>query len=163
MASRCTAQLWQYQYARHNCEKMKSIEVQLFHLLKVNILKRKQFTIIKMCFSLPFLLLQLIHDTTCLATAYWKRVRNHLGTSLGSIVNVRRSHGFGILIWLASSWRSLLRWGRLMRNVLSNGGLLIALRLQINFDRYQKVAAIDQTPCIDRLFGQFWRRGFCCT
>jgi len=39
-----------------------------------------------------------MHDSACLAIVYWKRVRNYLGTSEGSILNVRRLGGFGMLI-----------------------------------------------------------------
>jgi len=41
---------------------------------------------------------KLMHDTAYLAVIYWKRVHNYLGTSEGSILDVHRSDGFGILI-----------------------------------------------------------------
>jgi hypothetical protein len=39
------------------------------------------------------------------------------------------------------------------KKILSNGKSFIILRRQINFDRDQKAAAIDQTTGRDRLFG----------
>lgn len=38
-----------------------------------------------------------MHDTAYLATTYWKRIHNYLGTLEGSVLNVHRSGGFGIL------------------------------------------------------------------
>jgi hypothetical protein len=39
-----------------------------------------------------------MHDTAYLAVTYWNRVQNYLGTSEGSILNVRVSDDFGIVI-----------------------------------------------------------------
>jgi hypothetical protein len=64
----------------------------------------------------------------------------------------------GQTVSLSSSGRRLLRRGTLIQKMLSNEELLIALRRQINFDRNQKAAAIDQTTGRNRLFGHL-----CCS
>jgi hypothetical protein len=86
---------------------------------------------------------KLLHDTAYLAISYWKMVSSLLGTSEGSIVNVRRPDGVGILFELSLSGRRLLRRARLIQKMLSDGELLIILRCEMNFDRDQTAAAID--------------------
>ena len=61
--------------------------VHLFHLLKIDFIKLKQFAVIKRC----------LHDVTYRAISYRKRVHNYLRISEGSILNVLFSDGFGIL------------------------------------------------------------------
>jgi len=68
---------------------------------------------------------------------------NYLGTSEGSILNAHWSDCFGILIYLSSYGRRLLRSGRPIQNILSNEELLIVLRRHLNLDKDQKAAAID--------------------
>jgi hypothetical protein len=49
----------------------------MFHFLKTELFKLKQFTIIKMCFSL----VNLMHDIAYLAITYWKKIINYLDIS----------------------------------------------------------------------------------
>jgi hypothetical protein len=70
----------------------------------------------------------LMHDTSYLAITYCKRVHGCLGTNEGSILYVNWSDGFGMLIYLSSLGIRLLRTGRLIHKILSNGELLIVLR-----------------------------------
>ena len=70
-------------------------------------------------------------------------VRIHLGTSEGSILNIRPPDGVGIVFELSLSWRKLLRTGRLVKKILSDEELLIVLRWQTHFDGDQREAAIS--------------------
>jgi len=71
----------------------------LFLLLKLDIFKLKHFAIIqKKVFSINLLIAKLMHDTAYIAITYWKRVHYYWDTSEGSILNVHRSDGCGVLI-----------------------------------------------------------------
>lgn len=109
--------------------------IQLSHLLKIDLLKLKQFAIVK----------RLMLDFIYLAISYRRRVHDCLGISESSILNVLLSDGFGILIKYLHL-RRIPRRGRLTQQMLSYEELLIVLRLQITFER-------DQTAGRDRLFG----------
>jgi hypothetical protein len=91
--------------------------------------------------------------TAYVATMHWKRVRIYLGTREGSILNVQRSDGFGILICLhpRESFFAEVGWST---KTLSNEQLLIVLSRQIDFYRGQKAAAID---CFATSAGSFDR------
>ena len=94
-------------------------------------------------FNLP--IAKLMHDTAYLVMTYWKRVYNYIDTSEGSILNVHQSDSFGIVVLLSLSGRSFLCICKLIQQMLSIEELLIILRWQINFDRDQKMATIDET------------------
>lgn len=94
---------------------------------------------------------ELMHGSVYLVMTYWKRVYNYIHTSEGSNVNVHQSDSFGILVLLSLSGRRFLCTGKLIQQMLSIEELLIVLRWQINFDRDQKMATIDQTTHCSRL------------
>lgn len=107
-------------------------------------------------------IVKLMHNISYLMITYLQRVHNYLGKSKGSVSYVHWSDGFGILISLPSSGRKNLCWDLFFQKMLSNEELLIILKQQINFDRDQKAAAIDQTTgheqLVDhnQLLGHLW-------
>lgn len=60
--------------------------------------QNKQVTIIERFFFVKPYIAKLMYDTAYIEITYWKRLHNYVDTSEGSILNVRPSEGFGILI-----------------------------------------------------------------
>ena len=88
---------------------IKYTNVQLFHLLKIEIFKLNQLTVIKL-YLIKLPIAKLMQDTLYLVITYRKRVSNCLGTSQRSVLNVYPSEGFGFLIIFIWEKASSQRW-----------------------------------------------------